>query len=121
VIKSVPEQTTAGIVQSEFPATAKAPQGSTVTLTVSSAPRTVTVPNVVGDTEVQAVGQLTALGLKVSETTQSTPIATDQDIVLDQDPSPGTMVNPGRLVQLVVGNYSSSTGSSGSSGSSGST
>jgi serine/threonine-protein kinase len=114
----VPQSSTPGIVLSELPTTRKAPEGSTVKLTVSSAPKTVTVPNVVGETEAEAVGQLVSLGLKASPSTQTTSNPADQDIVLSQNPLGNKVVAPGSVVQIVVGSYSSSsTGGSGPSGS----
>ena len=56
----------AGNVISQSPgANVKAANGSTVTITVATAPPTVTVPNVIGDPVAGAESALSAAGLKV--------------------------------------------------------
>jgi serine/threonine-protein kinase len=75
--------------------------GSTVTLTVSSGPEQVEVPDVKGKSFDEAKSQLEAEGFKVTRKDQETE---DQDAgtVLTQDPAGGTQTDEGSAVQLTV-------------------
>ncbi|HET9073459.1 MAG TPA: PASTA domain-containing protein [Solirubrobacteraceae bacterium] len=79
--------------------------GTTVTLVVARRPPRVSVPNLVGDTLTHATATLTALGLKVSSTPQSTGVRSDNHRVLAQTPGPGGKVAQGATVALTVGAY----------------
>jgi serine/threonine-protein kinase len=89
------DQTPAGGVQ--------APKGSTVTITVSTGPPPVPVPNVVGLSETVAEAKLQNAGLKW---TVDTTVVTDpaQDgLVQATDPVAGVKVPPGTTVIITVG------------------
>ncbi|MDA8262421.1 MAG: Stk1 family PASTA domain-containing Ser/Thr kinase, partial [Actinomycetota bacterium] len=77
-------------------------KGSSVTLTVSSGPAPVTVPNVVDQTVGNAESQLVPLGFSVATTyvNSSKPNGT----VIKQDPTAGTKAAPGSTVTLTVSN-----------------
>jgi len=97
--------------------------GSTVSIVVASAPATVPVPNVVGDTSDAAKLALTSAGLTIATTTKPTPNRAQDKTVLSQSPANGRKVKKGSTVNVVLGNYtpsktktsSSSTSSSSSS------
>jgi beta-lactam-binding protein with PASTA domain/tRNA A-37 threonylcarbamoyl transferase component Bud32 len=92
-----------GIVMAQTPKAGQhvAP-GDKVNLTVSSGPCTVIVPNVVGDTETQAISTLSAKGLKaVPSTTQSCASGTDGKVV-SQTPGGGATVRSGATVAIAV-------------------
>ncbi len=75
-------------------------RGSTVTITVSSGPKLVKVPVLVGSQREVAVQQLRSRGLAptVSEAVSSSP----EGEVIRQSPSAGTQVDPGSTVSIVV-------------------
>jgi eukaryotic-like serine/threonine-protein kinase len=87
---------TSGDVISTSPASgAPAPYGSVVTVTVSTGPPMVPVPNVLQDSVSQATGVLQAQGLIVSGVSGS-----PNNNVVGTQPSIGTSVNVGSSVQL---------------------
>ena len=75
------------------------PKGKTVTLTVAN--NQVTLPNVVGETAVQAQSTLQALGVTVTQVQQPTA---DQQVgnVLSMSPPAGTKTTQGSTVTLTV-------------------
>lgn len=83
--------------------------GSIVTLTVASAPATVMVPSVTGDTARGAVDTLFAQGLHPVIENQPVTSANEGGIVLSQDPDAGTEVERNADVTIVVGRLHAST------------
>ncbi|MGH9129180.1 MAG: Stk1 family PASTA domain-containing Ser/Thr kinase [Acidimicrobiales bacterium] len=83
-------------------ASGQAPKGSTITLTVSSGPATVSVPDVHGDTASQAGAALQQANLGVgSQTSQgSTTVPAGQ--VISTHPPANTSEPPGTKVNLVI-------------------
>jgi beta-lactam-binding protein with PASTA domain len=80
-----------------------APQNSSVTVLISSGPQQVTVPPVVGQDKNDAMHTLHDAGLKTS--IQQTVECTDPGLnntVQSQDPAPGTPVDQGATVTIVV-------------------
>jgi serine/threonine-protein kinase len=114
---------TPGTVLAQLPASGKAPQGSTVTLTIAKAPPNVAVPYLRGQTEAAASVQLTKLGLVPSAVIEQR--STNQQYnneVLSQYPTQGTSVAPGTTVIIRVENYvpaGPSTGPTGATGAGG--
>jgi serine/threonine-protein kinase len=95
-----------GTVLKQHPASGKAPQGSTVTLTVAQAPPNVTLPRLVGQTEAAASALLGKLGLTpqpVIEIKDRNPAY--NGLVLSQKPPAHTSVPPGTVVILNVEQY----------------
>ena len=89
----------AGSVVSQSPDGSSAAAGSTVTLTVSSGPPQVTVPDVGGDTEAQARAALTAAGFKV-RAHSFLPFGTST--VTSQNPSAGSQADQGSTVTITL-------------------
>jgi serine/threonine-protein kinase len=91
------------ISQSPSAGTSVAPQ-SNVTITVSTGPPPVDVPNVVGMSEADAEAALQNVGLGF--TVQTTPVTdpAQDGIVQSTNPTAGTSVKPGTKVVLSVGN-----------------
>jgi serine/threonine-protein kinase len=87
----------AGIVADQSPNSGTAPRGSTVTLQVSKGPELITVPDVTGQPQDEAVAQLEALGLKTRVISIPGP-----GIVRQQTPSAGTKVRKATTVTLYV-------------------
>ena len=75
-------------------------RGSQVILIVSSGPREVTVPGVVGSLRAQAVSQLRGRGLVPSVSSRESDQPEGQ--VLEQSPSPGSRVEVGTSVDIVI-------------------
>jgi serine/threonine-protein kinase len=99
----------AGNVISQSPAgNTKAANGSTVTITVATAPPTVTVPAVVGDPAAGAASALHAAGLKVNQTTRTVTKPSNNGVVVDQTPAGNSTAKKGSTVTIVVGVLSSS-------------
>jgi serine/threonine-protein kinase len=77
-------------------------QGTTVTLTVSSGPGKITVPNVVGLPFQQAENKLTEAGLKFNLVTNPYNPSYQPGIVISTTPPAGTSVDPTQVIQLEV-------------------
>lgn len=77
-------------------------KGSTVTVTVSSGPAKVAVPDVGGQTQAAAVSALSAAGFNVTVNTQSSSAANNGKVI-NQSPSAGTMADKGSTVIITVG------------------
>jgi beta-lactam-binding protein with PASTA domain len=117
----VSSSVTAGQVLAESPSTAKAPEGSTITLDVAEPSMRIAVPDVQGDSEQAAVATIQAAGLTPETSSQPTPNPADNGLVISETPAADSMVKPGAVVALEIGNYSASSGPSGTTGPSGST
>jgi serine/threonine-protein kinase len=113
-----PDEFAPGQVLFESPSGPKAPQGSTVILTVSSAPTSVLVPDEVGQTESTAVEALKNLGLSATTSPVTVSDPTQNGLVVRELPHPGSSIKKSVPVTLEIGNYVGTTGQSGT-GSSG--
>lgn len=92
----------AGLVVSQDPGGgASAPRGSTVELVVSAGPEPIQMPRVTGLTRDRAEGRLEGLDLEV-EVATSFHDDVEEGLVISQSPAPGTDINPGWTVQIVV-------------------
>jgi beta-lactam-binding protein with PASTA domain len=85
------------------------PQGSTVSLVIATAPPTVAVPSVQGQTLDAATSALTSAGFKVSHSNRSVTNASQNGIVVRQSPAGGKMAKKGSTVRIVVGQFTSPT------------
>jgi len=103
----------AGNVISQSPAgNTKAPNGSAVTITVATAPPTVTVPSVVGDPAAGANSALSAAGLKVKETFRTVTKPSNNGVVVSQNPGGNSTAKKGSTVIITIGQLASTTTSS---------
>jgi len=99
---------TPGTVISQIPAGgSSAPQGSTVSLVIASAPATVPVPDVTGQSATAATAALTSAGFQVSRTSQAVIHPARNGIVLSQSPRGGGVAKKGSIVRIVVGRFTS--------------
>ncbi|MFT4128002.1 MAG: Stk1 family PASTA domain-containing Ser/Thr kinase [Gordonia sp. (in: high G+C Gram-positive bacteria)] len=90
-----------GIVINTNPAIGSdAPIRDTVVLRVSSGPKNVTVPDVVGEFESTVRAQLDDLGLRVATVEGDSELAAGK--VISSSPNAGTVVKQGSIVQLTV-------------------
>ena len=93
-----------GEVISQSPsAGSELPRGSTVTIVVSQGERQASVPNVIGKERRQAVEELRAAGLVPEVQEEETEVSPQIGRVTDQFPPPGSEVEPGSGVTVVVG------------------
>jgi eukaryotic-like serine/threonine-protein kinase len=79
------------------------PRGSLVTIVVSEGEEQATVPNVIGKERAQAVEALRAAGLDPTVSEQQTEVPSQVGRVTDQFPPPGSDVEPGAEITIVVG------------------
>jgi serine/threonine-protein kinase len=78
-------------------------KGSTVSIVVSSGKKQVKVPNVIGKLRSEAVTQMREAGLGPFVEEEETEVSGQIGRVVDQFPPPGTKLEPGAEVTLVVG------------------
>ncbi|MFA9400056.1 MAG: PASTA domain-containing protein [Acidobacteriota bacterium] len=88
------------VISTDPPAGNRIRKGSTVTLVVSSGPKKVSVPPVVGLTIGAARQQISALGLSSNSTEQSSDRPSGE--VISQSPDAGSKVQAGTVVEMVV-------------------
>jgi eukaryotic-like serine/threonine-protein kinase len=79
------------------------PRDSSVTIVVSEGEEQASVPNVIGDERREAVEALRAAGLEPTVSEQQTEVPSQVGRVTDQFPPPGSEVEPGTAVTVVVG------------------
>jgi serine/threonine protein kinase/beta-lactam-binding protein with PASTA domain len=78
--------------------------GDMVTVFVSQGPEPVEVPDLTGMTEDQARAAVTEVGLTLTVSAATVEVPPDQDgRVASQTPTPGTLMPPGRNVEIVLG------------------
>ncbi len=102
-IQSTPSASVAkGLVMSQSPGPGQhVSQGSTVTLTVSTGPATVTIPYLQGEDPTTATQALNSLGLKAHEQQQYS-LNVQNGLVIGTNPGAGQHVAPGTTVVLFV-------------------
>jgi serine/threonine protein kinase len=94
----------AGQVISQSPdAGGQVSKGSTVSIVVSSGKKQAKVPNVIGKQRSEAVTQLREAGFGPFVEEEETEVPGQVGRVLDQFPPPGTKLDPGAEVTVVVG------------------
>jgi serine/threonine-protein kinase len=107
LVPSVSEQTspapTGQVIRQAPSAGSMVDPGSTVSITVSKGEEKATVPNVIGNLRPDAVTALREAGLRPSVSEQETEVPSKVGRVTDQFPPPGSEVDPGSTVTVVVG------------------
>jgi eukaryotic-like serine/threonine-protein kinase len=97
---------TGEVIRQSPSAGSELPRGASVTIVVSRGEEQeeqVSVPNVIGDERGEAVEALRAAGLEPSVTEETTEVEAQVGRVTDQFPPPGSEVEPGSGVSVVVG------------------
>jgi beta-lactam-binding protein with PASTA domain len=108
VLKQTPSQQPPGTVIAQKPAAgAHVKQGSKVVLEVAKGKASISVPNVTGQTQQQAVALLTHAGLKAS--VAQVPSSQPQGTVVAQNPAAGQKLARGGAVRLNVSRGSTTT------------
>ncbi|HEX3840142.1 MAG TPA: Stk1 family PASTA domain-containing Ser/Thr kinase [Acidimicrobiales bacterium] len=102
-VKNTPNNAQQGQVLSADPNSGTSVnKGSTVTLTVSSGPNSVTVPSVAGLTQTAAANVLGNRGLSLNGTTNQTSTQYQAGVVIGSEPGAGASVPPNSGVTLIV-------------------
>jgi serine/threonine-protein kinase len=91
------------VIRQTPPSGATQDKGTTVTLTLSLGPESVTVPNLAGKTREEAASELAALGLFVEYQSESVGRASQVDKVVRQDPAKGAAVSKNSTVTVYIG------------------
>jgi serine/threonine-protein kinase len=95
-----------GTVLSQSPGGGEvAPEGSEVSLIVAKAPEKATVPDVVGETDSDALAALQDAGFRVATERVEVDTLEEDGIVSEQDPKGGKDAKPGDTVTIVVGRF----------------
>jgi serine/threonine-protein kinase len=100
-----------GTVLQQSPSAGDAPKGATVTLTVAAAPKTVTVPDVTGETATDAAAELGAAGFKVRTEESPLPSEDGDGTVIMQKPDGGadSKAKRGSTVTITIGRFDGTT------------
>jgi serine/threonine-protein kinase len=99
------DQPAGQVVDQSPPGNSTASKGSSVTLSVSKGPTTVTVPDVSLQTGPDARATLTAAGFKVIVVHQDTDDESLDGLVISQDPGGNSQAEPKSTVTLTVGQF----------------
>jgi eukaryotic-like serine/threonine-protein kinase len=105
-VEAPSDSTAAGLVsaQSPDPGT-EAPEGSTVTITVSTGPSSATVPNVVGEQRETARDDLRNAGFRVRVQNVTVSDPTQDNVVQDQNPAGDSSAPRRSAVTIYVGQF----------------
>ncbi len=104
VTQAPSDDTDEGLVSSQSPsAGTEAGQGSTVSITISTGPQLVTVPDVIGETLSSARAQIRDEGLRPSTSCEEVIDPGQLGIILQQNPGGGSQASPDSTVTIVVG------------------
>jgi serine/threonine-protein kinase len=93
------------VVDQSPPGNSTASKGSSVTLSVSKGPTTMTVPDVALQTVADARATLRAAGFRVAVVRQDTEDESLDGVVMSQDPGGNTQAEPKSVVTLTVGQF----------------
>lgn len=93
------------VVDQSPPGNSTASKGSSVTLSVSKGPTTVTVPDVSLQTAADARATLQAAGFKVTVVHQDTDDESLDGLVMSQDPAGNSQADPKSVVTLTIGQF----------------
>jgi serine/threonine-protein kinase len=97
------------VLRQDPPANTDAPKGSTITLTTSKGPQTITVPDVTSLAEDTARSTLEQSGFKVKVVRQPANDPSLDGIVLDEKPPPNSQAKQGSVVTIFVGQFGGQT------------
>jgi serine/threonine-protein kinase len=107
VVEAPDDDTPEGLVSAQSPDPGiQAERGSTVQITISTGPDTVTVPDVTGMEAPDARAALEEAGFRPRGVARDTTEPSEEGIVLEQDPSGSTEAARGSTVTIYVGRLS---------------
>ena len=90
------------VLDQDIVANQTVPQGTTITLTVSTGPKMVKIPDVSGNTYEEAEAALTALGFKCSKSFRQNDGTHPANTVAETSPLKDSEVKEGSLVMIVL-------------------
>jgi serine/threonine-protein kinase len=100
----------AGDVLSQTPGSgAKVEPGTSVRIVVAQAPQQVEVPDLTGKAAADAIDALSSAGFQPRESTRTVTDQTQDGLVLEQRPAPGSKVAKGAPVRVIVGQFQAPT------------
>ncbi|MEX2107954.1 MAG: Stk1 family PASTA domain-containing Ser/Thr kinase [Solirubrobacterales bacterium] len=91
------------VIQQSPSAGSELPKGSSVSIVVSEEEEAIVVPNVIGKERAAATEEMRFAGLGYTVQEQETEVLSQVGRVTDQFPPPGSEVEPGTSVTLIVG------------------
>ena len=91
------------VTRTDPPAGSELAKGETVTVYVSTGSASVSVPDVIGMVEADAVATLQQAGFRVVRVSQTVASQANDGRVIDQTPEPGAQVERGATVTITVG------------------
>jgi eukaryotic-like serine/threonine-protein kinase len=98
------EEPSPGTVISQSPAAgSQLKPGSKVTIVVAQAPKGVTVPSLLGESEGEALSTLKSLGLGSKVVSRTVTDPAKEGLVVHQDPGAGAKLEKGEVVTLAIG------------------
>jgi serine/threonine-protein kinase len=104
VTEAPSDSTPEGNVSGQSPsAGTEAPQGSTVSITISTGPELVTVPDVLGQSLSSARAEIRDAGLRPSTICEEVSDPGQVNTIIAQDPGGGSQASGGSTVTIVVG------------------
>lgn len=99
-----------GTVISQVPAAGtQLKRGGAVTIVVAQAPKLVTLPSLLGESEGEALAKLSSLGLASKVVSRTVTEASEEGIVVHQDPGAGAKLSKGKVVTIAVGKLAQQT------------
>jgi eukaryotic-like serine/threonine-protein kinase len=99
-----------GTVISQSPAAgSRLKPGSKVTIVVAQAPKGVSVPSLLGESEGEALSTLNGLGLGSKVVSRTVTDPSKEGLVVHQDPGAGAKLEKGEVVTIAIGQLSSQT------------
>jgi eukaryotic-like serine/threonine-protein kinase len=113
--REVPEPQPGTVISQSPSASSQAKVGSSVAIVVAQAPQKVAVPNVVGQSEEQAMATLSGQGFTSATVTRTVTDPTKNGIVVQQSPAAGAKAAKGASVTLAVGRLAQQTTSTSTS------
>jgi serine/threonine-protein kinase len=109
VVRYVASTQRAGLIVAQSPSSGSARSGSRVRVSVSEGPNPATpasVPNVIGQDQATAATTLRQAGFKVLVLFRKTTNQSQDGVVIDEQPRPGSRIPTGSYVAIVVGRFS---------------
>jgi serine/threonine-protein kinase len=93
------------VIRTDPVADTEALLGDTVVIVVSLGPAPVEVPNLIGMNQNQATAALAERGLEIAVGSQPVADASQNGLVIAQNPTAGEMLLPGTTVNVTFGDY----------------
>jgi serine/threonine-protein kinase len=103
VVEQESDETEGNVISQDPAGGTELVRGETVTITVSTGRPQVDVPDVIGTSERSALARLRSAGLEPVTQERAVTDPVQDGVVIEQRPDPGTQVDEGRQVVVVIG------------------